>query len=458
MAPSSNSELFDGFSSSREKEVMASAPPIAMIPAELLCYIFTLGMPPVKNGEVAVIPVIGRSILQDPWILGGPRVFVQVCSHWRAVALSLPTLWTSITVFSTITPREFSLLNTQLARTAQAPLDVHIRFTDENYKKHSSYEFDLFLATLVSHSGRWRTLYLQFDVNWRPHAAFNALTPGTLPVLQELVFSGTGLYHIEKYDFFKDAPALRRVVLGTRGMSPVWNIALPWAQLTTYKATYLGAASHFRYLAVAVNLVDCDLDCGKGPYDDIRLHSAVTLPRLRRLAVSHPGLLDPLSAPALQSLYIVGPVKNVPDFLRRSGRTSALTELTLAECAAPAHEIIALLQEVCGLTTLALYLRSSPAELVAAFTAPECLCPNLGSLSWADFDDALDRSAFANMVLSRCTESTSALPLHFVAIYSGRRLMKKAGWCLGKLPGLEVVTMNMKKGKSASAVARWRGY
>ncbi|KAJ6558834.1 hypothetical protein DFH09DRAFT_527574 [Mycena vulgaris] len=63
MSPSSNSELFDGFSSSREKE----------------------GMPPIKNG---VIPVIGRSILQDPWILGGPWVFSQVCSHWRAVALS----------------------------------------------------------------------------------------------------------------------------------------------------------------------------------------------------------------------------------------------------------------------------------------------------------------------------------------------------------------------------------
>ncbi|KAF8179595.1 hypothetical protein K438DRAFT_1252216 [Mycena galopus ATCC 62051] len=258
--------------------------------------------------------------------------------------------------------------------------------------------------------------------------------------------------------FADDAPALRRVVLGTRGMSEVWSIALPWAQLITYKATYLNAAAHFRYLAVAVNLVDCDLDCGVSPYDDIRLHSVVTLPRLRRLAVSHPVLLNSLSAPALQSLYIVGPVENVADFLRRSGRTSALTELTLAECAGPASEIIGLLQETRGLTTLALYPRSSPTELVTAFTAPECLCPNLGSLSWVDFDDVLDRDAFANMVLSRCTESTSVRPLHFVAIYSGRRLMKKAGWCLRELPGLEVVTMNMKKGKSASAVARRRGY
>ncbi|KAJ7722246.1 hypothetical protein B0H14DRAFT_3900460 [Mycena olivaceomarginata] len=442
MSTSSNSELLDGFGTSREKEVMASAPPIAMIPPELLCNIFTLGMPPVKIGEMAVIPATEGCIFQDPWILGGPRVLGQVCSLWRAVALSLPTIWTSITVFSTTTPHEFSLLTTQLVRTAQEPLDVHIRFTSRlrTWERYSD-EFHLFLVTLVSHSRRWRTLHLQFDIHQRPYVAFNALGPGTLPILQELVFSGPGLNHINEYNFFKDAPALRRVVLGTRGMQ---HISTPRRTSAT--------------LAVAVNLVDCDLDCGGSPHDDIRLHSAVILPRLRRLAVSHPVLLVALSAPALQSLYVVGPVENVADFLGRSGCTSALIELTLAGCTAPASEIIALLQETCGLTTLALYPRNSPTELVAAFTAPGCLCPNLGSLSWADFDDTLECGAFAKMVLSRCTESSSVRRLYFVAIYSGRRLKKKAVWCLHELPGLEVVTMNMKKGRSASAVARWRGY
>ncbi|KAJ7738283.1 hypothetical protein B0H14DRAFT_3898292 [Mycena olivaceomarginata] len=438
MPTSSNSELLNGFGTSREKEVTASAPPIAMIPPDLLCNIFTLAMPPVKIGEMAVIPATEGCIFQDPWILGGPRVLGQVCSLWYAVALSLPTIWTSITVFSTTTPHEFLLLTTQLVRTAQEPLDVHIQFTSRlrTWERYSD-EFHLFLVTLVSHSRRWCTLHLQFDIH---HV--------------QLVFSGPGLNHINEYNFFKDAPVLRRVVLGTRGMSLLGNIALPWAQLTTYKATYPDAASHFRYLAVAVNLVDCDLDCGGSPHDDTRLHSAVILPHLCCLAVSHPVFLVTLSAPALQSLYVVGPVENVADFLGQSGCTLALTELTLMECTAPVSEIIALLQETCGLTTLALYPRSLPTELVAAFTAPECLCPNLGSFSWADFDDTLDCGAFTKMVLLRCTESSSVRPLHFVAIYSGQRLKKKAVGCLHELPGLEVVTMNMKKGRSASAVAR----
>ncbi|KAJ7884178.1 hypothetical protein B0H14DRAFT_3857195 [Mycena olivaceomarginata] len=295
MPTSSNSELLNGFGTSREKEVMASAPPIAMIPPELLCNIFTLGMPPVKMAK---------------WRLSLPP---------KDASSKTPG---SSAVPGTTTPHEFSLLTTQLVRTAQEPLDVHIRFTSRlrTWERYFD-EFHLFLVTLVSHSRRWRTLHFQFDIHQRPYVAFNALDPGTLPILHELVFSGPGLNHITEYNFFKDAPALRSVVLGTRGMSLLGNIALPWAQLTTYKATYLDAASHFRCLAVAVNLVDCDLDCGGSPHDDIRLHSAVILPRLRRLAVSHPVLLVALSAPALQSLYVVGPVENVADFLGRSGNS-----------------------------------------------------------------------------------------------------------------------------------------
>ncbi|KAF7335674.1 hypothetical protein MVEN_02222400 [Mycena venus] len=420
-----------------KEQTPPSTPPISLIPPEVL-----------------FVPVIGPRLSCGPWILGGPWLFGQVCSHWRALSHASPTLWTSITVFATLTQRELILLNTQLARTGAAPLDVHIRFT---YISMSSRQFDVFLTTLVSHSARWRALHLQFDANQPPHHTFSALGPGTLPILEKLGFSGNGFYHLEKYDFFEDAPALRRVVLGARGMSSVSRITLPWARLTTYKATYRDAASHFRNLANAANLVDADLDCGEdGPCDDIMLHSTLTLPRLRRLAVSHPELLKRLFAPALQSLYVVGSIEDVPDFLHRSGCTSKLAELTLAECAAPKEEIISLLHQTRGLTKLALDLHSLPTDIVAALRAPECLCPNLGSLLWADFDDELDRKAFADMVLSRCRDSTSVRRLYFVALYAGRRRMKTAGLPLRSFQGLQVLFVNAKIGRSL--VAGWRGY
>ncbi|KAJ7926797.1 hypothetical protein B0H13DRAFT_1069722 [Mycena leptocephala] len=174
--------------------------------------------------------------------------------------------------------------------------------------------------------------------------------------------------------------------------------------------------------AGAANLVECDLDFTPTKRDEVTVMQLdiLTLPRLRGLAISCPLLLDRLFAPALQSLYIVGPVKHVHPVLDRSGCTSKLVELTLARCAAPASEIITLLQHTPGFTALMLDVHSPPAEIVGALTAPGRLCPSLGSLGWADFSDALGRGAFADMVVSRCTDSTGVRPLRSVVLLAGR--------------------------------------
>jgi hypothetical protein len=119
-----------------------------------------------------------------------------------------------------------------------------------------------------------------------------------------------------------------------------------------------------------------------------------------------------------------------------------------------------------GLTTLVLDFRGHrdsvgpPAAevVVATLVASESqrLCPNLASLSYADLEDTLDRAAFADMVLSRCTtagDSKEFRRLYSVAVYSGQ---KRAGWRLRGIPGLEVELLNAKKGRPA--LQRWRGY
>ncbi|KAJ7826523.1 hypothetical protein B0H13DRAFT_2440541 [Mycena leptocephala] len=110
----------------------------------------------------------------------------------------------------------------------------------------------------------------------------------------------------------------------------------------------------------------------------------------------------------------------------RSGCASKLVELTLARCADPASEIIALLQQTPGLTTLMLDVHSPSAEIVAALMAPERLCPTLESLTWADFSNALDGGAFADMVVSRCPDSMGVHPLRSVVLLAGRRRLKTA--------------------------------
>lgn len=123
------------------------------------------------------------------------------------------------------------------------------------------------------------------------------------------MFGGENLayasYLGEYHYFFRNARALRRVVLSSIGVISVdhRDVSLPWRQLTTYKATYLDAIIHLRNLtAYAANLVVCDIGFGRGgPADSMELHDDMTLPRLCRLAVSHPEFLSCLAAPALRS-------------------------------------------------------------------------------------------------------------------------------------------------------------
>ncbi|KAJ6554848.1 hypothetical protein B0H19DRAFT_1263142 [Mycena capillaripes] len=436
------------------------ASPIDLVPPELLCHIFTLAIP-AQTPKSRAVPVIGQCdsdgwpLQRDPWILGGPWIFGQICSQWRTLATSLPTLWTHITLTTTLAPRELILLNIQLTRTANAPLNVLIRPTSGLFGPPHD-QFYIFLAALLSHSARWRALHLDFEGDRYAPTALDTLGLHTMPLLESLVFSGRYLRYLGKHTFFKEAPALRRVVLGELGISSIPYITLPWSQLTTYKATYL-AATHFQNLAAAVNLVECDINIGfSHAPDDILQHDNLTFPYLRRLSLSHPAFLDRLTAPVLERLYIIGAVQPILPFLDRSGCTELLTALTLSQCTASPPQIIAVLRHTHALTALALDLRCPPGELVAALAAPENLCPALTSLAWADLDDALDRHPFADMVIQRSSGSTGLRALRSVAVYAGRRRMKTAGSRLRAVPGLEVLILNAKK--SGPAVEGWRAY
>ncbi|KAF7349867.1 F-box domain-containing protein [Mycena venus] len=458
----------------------SNASPIGRLLPELLCSIFTLAVPAQKYNTPSVF-VVGRRSWDGPVILGVPWVFGQVCSEWRMLATCLPALWTSITLTTTLLPRDLPLLHTQLARSGTALLDVFIRFTVGPHRLHA-YEnnpsakepFGIFLPSLIAQSSRWRTLHIQFEgyAHDDDDLSLPGLNPDALPHLEELRFTGDTLNsHIQPFDLFGEAPALRCIALGIMGGFAKSPLRLRWDQLTTYKATCRNAAVHLRNLAAAPALVECDISFENALESQIRGEGAVvTLLHLRRLAVSHPAFLDRIATPALKSLYVVGPeyyrglIKNtgpvlyILPFLQRSECTLQLAELTLVDCPSPVPEIVALLQQTSGLTSLSLKLSRSPPsfanDLVTALAAPNSLCPALQSLSWADFDDALDREAFADMVASRCSESTAVCRLHFVSLYAGRQRMKTAGWRVRALPRLEATFLNAKKGRPA--VRKWR--
>ncbi|KAJ7606942.1 hypothetical protein DFH06DRAFT_1149684 [Mycena polygramma] len=408
-------------------------PPLSTIPPEILLLVSKSATPP-------IIPAIGRGpSYSRSGVLGGPWIFGQVCSYWRKLAESTPTLWTSITLSNSLMRAHLRLVETQLARTGNAPLDLLIRFTGRYSYPHTP--FNDFLPKIIAQSTRWRTLTLELHGGVFPQAAFAPLRrPGALPRLEEIVFRG-GQFETEEEtilecDFFKDAPALRR------------NVSLPWGQLTTFKGSFYDGQAYLGKILSSVILQDFTSPLAKPKSS----HS-----RTSAVAVTDDGMLRLLAAPALRSLYTHHSASGLLTSLQSSGCAATLAELTLFSCIIPAEEVIAILKQLPSLTTLSLDIsaRSSPALIVAALMAAEELCPKLRSLSWADREDALDRSAFANMVVSRCSKSSGVHALHHVAVYSGRWRMKGAGWRMRGIPGLDVVTMNRKK--ATPALLGWRG-
>ncbi|KAJ7157676.1 hypothetical protein C8R43DRAFT_997269 [Mycena crocata] len=432
--------------------------PISQIPPEILCYIFTLALPPLAVYSPS-IPINGRRRWHEPWDLAGPWLFGKVCQHWRTLALSFPGLWSSLLPSTTMSPRQSFLLNQQLVRSGQAPLDILLRFTSGGNRREA---FDRFLHKLVGESHRWRTVHFELDAGWRPHSEFIAREL-RFPLLREVVFSGRGVPHIKNYDFFRAAPNLRRVVLGNPRDVSMRQIQLPWAQLTTYKATYRDPSTHLGILSQAVNLVECDIGFPTDSMDEqIQLSGTVTLPHLRRLVVTNDVFLNCLITPALTDLYIQGTVVRALPFLHRS--ECVLTRLTLFMCDASDADIFPILRAAPAITTLAIDFagKSSASDaIIFALTVPSAyrLCPNLTSLSWGDRNDGINREAFVDMVESRWRVPRHGVyrQLRFVGIYLQRLGMKANGRRLETFAeAMDVVILNAHKG--TLVMERWRDY
>ncbi|KAJ7807337.1 hypothetical protein B0H14DRAFT_3483316 [Mycena olivaceomarginata] len=104
---------------------------LTRIPVEILrLYIFTLTLP-VKLEKLS-------------------SALTQVCGQWRAIALALPSLWTSITVSHALLEREIPLLTLQLKRSGDALLNVAISVD----RAAPDRPLEAFIPILMRHSAR----------------------------------------------------------------------------------------------------------------------------------------------------------------------------------------------------------------------------------------------------------------------------------------------------------------
>jgi hypothetical protein len=218
--------------------------PIQLLPFDILHQIFTLYQEDrngIGKGEGIHTFTTGRYRNPAPFrVLNGPWQLGRVCSKWRDAILSMPTLWSTITLLlfgphGNVPNGTRRLLCEGLSRSRECPLIVNI-LTFVNLAVSSE-----LLLMLSAHSARFKELAVYFGKG-PSHSASTTLAflesrcQGQFPALERLalfVVSPPQENNLPYPSLFSNAPKLRMVELGIE--RPADALDLPWQQLKTIR-------------------------------------------------------------------------------------------------------------------------------------------------------------------------------------------------------------------------------
>ncbi|KAJ7772198.1 hypothetical protein B0H16DRAFT_1714409 [Mycena metata] len=404
--------------------------PMRSMPPEILQEIF-----------MACLPTEHYAIMHTSQ---APLLFGRVCSSWRSISLSTPTLWSSIhMVPSAIGPLEsndrFTSLRTWLHRSGNCPLWISIAVGDG---------LKDIVDTLLAYSRRWVALKLVDYVPYEASAIWS-LTPEEVPLLEVFEFVEHAWYGAEPM-----AMAFLSVPRNLRSISITSVLPLPscsWAQITALclrsrQPTFfeLRLDDTIGLLSQCVNLQSCELSFPPYVHDNSSntvlpsgtpAPAHVTLPHLTALSLTTDlaptadfninQILDRLVLPCLaklrlegsltgneftdmlsavdqlvsrsscdiRKLFIVLPAGHVDSLLKCLRRLSRLVTLELrsnVDYGLPRPNLTPFLQELVELPSL------TP------------LCPSLRYLKLSQCDDSdADQALLAAVIKSRCSAASA---------------------------------------------------
>ncbi|KAJ7605296.1 hypothetical protein FB45DRAFT_953414 [Roridomyces roridus] len=306
-----------------QEENTAILSPIRRVPPEILAEIFSWTLP----GPHEAFALAGEKAKHSPWILG------HICGRWRAIALSVPSLWSLIHVAGRTSVDPLPMLRTQVAR-ARA-LKIHfVGFEpdsdsdsddDDSNESRSTTQLELF-DFLAEHSTRWEELNIVITSFMVPH--FAALC-GRLPSLKRLwiQWAREDMQNQDTVDVtrcFQTACSLVDVGVfkdGPHTMLPL----LPAQQITSYRVD-TSWEIHVPVLKLAPNIVEARIFVLDYSELDSWPDASIELPHLQRLYTSFHKVLDFIRAPALTEIALTmetvdDPQDTLSNFFARSSCT-----------------------------------------------------------------------------------------------------------------------------------------
>ncbi|KAJ3886282.1 hypothetical protein GG344DRAFT_81855 [Lentinula edodes] len=256
---------------------------------------------------------------------------VEVCSYWRDIALSYPTLWSTFMIVHPI-ERHIPMTKLWLERSGQHPITVYIDHQGSEFEETFA-ATDAVIDLLRPHVHRWKAATFIFASGI--HSSLLALPRDEYPLLETLCFDVTGVYcwspdaiaRVEEKFFPSSSPRLRKVTWETHGLSLNSPPLVP-STITYLSGDFLMDHSFFESLSKLKNL------------ETLRLHGSarngIVFPPLPTPLVLHclqtfefrsdihtPFLLDSIVTPSLKILVIARPIdektqKSLCSFIQRS--------------------------------------------------------------------------------------------------------------------------------------------
>ncbi|KAJ7451549.1 hypothetical protein FB451DRAFT_1566079 [Mycena latifolia] len=350
--------------------------PVAALPVELLSRVFVLGADPEADSPFLLRPDEDHT----PAASADFQLLVShVCRHWRAVALRVSCLWTSLHFRE---PAHIARGEAFLSRAStNHPLDILVDTVslDDHIPGVTLCrdEMRTIFALILPHVARWRAFYLKVRANECKLVARQALsTCGPAPRLETLQ-----LYHFEDYRTAQNlylATYRAPVVIFDNVLPALKNVSLIGVNLPWAHAPYL---QRLHALELALHP-----DSIRPPYAawDAMLRRS---PRLRRLRLHYSGPragesgASRICVPALEELSLTD---LDPDHLARLLRTLELPRLATLALDLPDQDFTPAVELMAGVDCAASLVPAPPLALAALHTlriaALECAPAALGAL------------------------------------------------------------------------------
>jgi hypothetical protein len=329
------------------------SPIVSQLPPDVMSTIFEFCLPDFADHQ----PSLTVYPEEDPFIVPSiPLSLGAICSYWREIAWSTPSLWSSLVVRVPVklnSHRVTSIAEEWLARSGQLPLSIRI-FSKPNSNTVTVVSA---LADIINrYSTRWYDLDLRVPEYY--FRCFHA-TDNHAPILKFIRFRCSESTRTIYLDFQLTCPRLERASFL---FFPVDGTNIQWDNLThlTLRVRYI--EDSFLILRKTPQLVFCNVSeyLGYRPITPIALISLNSLRTLRLPIMDLAGFfLDNIIAPHLEELslphnYSLALMEDITSFLRRSACSLHSFSILFSNFPPYTESFMNLLQSMPLLNTLSL--------------------------------------------------------------------------------------------------------